>query len=86
MKKQQNHNIKVGMFVGHTSQYGMGKMPGRVIAEAGMRYGRRYVWVNYTANGKTYNSAFWDDVLLPTDAYSVVLPPTVESTSYDMWS
>lgn len=79
-------NIKVGSFVGHTSQYGMGNMPGRVIAEAGMRYGRRYVWVNYTHNGKTYNSAFWDAVLVLTDAYSPVLPPTTEITSHNLWS
>jgi hypothetical protein len=84
MKKTQ-HSIVVGMFVGHTSQYGMGKATGRVIAEAGMRYGRRYLWVNYTTKGKTFNSAFWDAVLVPSNAYSPVLPPTTESTSYDMW-
>lgn len=85
MKKHQN-SIVVGMFVGHTSQYGMGKVTGRVIAEAGMRYGRRYLWVNYTTKGKTFNSAFWDAVLLPSNYASKVQAPTVESTSYTLWS
>jgi len=84
--KNTNQAVKVGSFVGHTSQYGMGNVTGRVIAEAGARYGRRYVWVNYTTKGKTFNSAFWDAVLLLSDRYSVVLPPTTENTSHNLWS
>jgi len=84
MKKTQTQ-VRVGAFVCHTSEYGMGKVTGRVVAEAGMRYGRRYMWVNYTTKGKTYNSAFWDAVLVPSNRVSKVQAPTVESTSYDMW-
>ena len=84
--KNTKSQIKVGSFVGHTSQYGMGCVKGCVIAEAGTRYGRRYVWVNYTSKGKTFNSAFWDAVLLLSNCHSVVLPPTTENTSHNLWS
>ena len=71
-----NKDIRVGGFVSHTSKYGMGKESGRVIAEAGNRYGRRYVWINYTikATGKTYNSAFWDNVLVISSTKTIVYP------------
>lgn len=84
--KNTHQTVKVGSFVGHTSQYGMGRVTGRVVAEAGTRYGRRYVWVNYTTKGKTFNSAFWDAVLLPSNRYSPVLPPTTEFTTHNLWS
>lgn len=84
--KNTNQAVKVGTFVGHTSKHGMGNVTGCVIAEAGTRYGRRYVWVNYTTKGKTFNSAFWDAVLLPSNRYSPVLPPTTENTSHNLWS
>lgn len=71
-----NKTIRVGVYVTHTSIYGMSKESGRVIAEAGTRYGRRYVWVNYTLRktGKTYNSAFWDNVLLISSIKTTVYP------------
>jgi hypothetical protein len=68
--------IKVGSVVGHTSQYGMGNSTGMVVAEAGNKYGRRYVWVNYThpLTKKTYNCAFWDATLLLSNRAHVVRP------------
>lgn len=68
--------IKVGSTVGHTSKFGMGNSTGMVVAEAGNRYGRRYVWVNYThpKSKKTYNCAFWDAVLLLSNRLHVVRP------------
>jgi len=72
--------------VGHNSQYGMGSVTGCVVAEAGVKYGRRYLWVNYTTKGKTYNSAFWDGVLFPSNERSEVLAPTTENTSPNLWS
>ena len=71
--------IGVGSFVTHKSKYGMHNAIGRVIAEAGTKYGRRYVWVNYTVRdtNKTFNSAFWDQVLIPTTKTSVVRPGTI---------
>ena len=69
-------NIRVGQFVKHTSKYGMTEETGCVISEAGTKYGRRYVWVNYTVKktGKTYNSAFWDQVLTLSPQKSIVRP------------
>lgn len=80
--------LKVGSIVSHTSIYGMGGASGRVIAEAGTRYGRRYLWVNYTVKrtGVTYNSAFWDQALVPSNKKVVVRPPTTENTSHNLWS
>jgi hypothetical protein len=74
--KVQKSLIKVGSTVGHSSQYGMGKSTGMVVAEAGNKYGRRYVWVNYThpKTKKTYNCAFWDAVLLLSNRAHVVRP------------
>lgn len=71
-----NKRVQVGSFVSHTSKYGMAEVIGMVIAEAGNRYGRRYVWVNYTVpkRKKTYNSAFWDAVLEVSSKKSIVYP------------
>lgn len=68
--------IKVGSVVGHSSQYGMGNSTGLVVAEAGNKYGRRYVWVNYThpRSKKTYNCAFWDAVLNLSNRAHVAQP------------
>jgi hypothetical protein len=68
--------IKVGSTVGHTSKYGMGNSTGLVVAEAGNKYGRRYVWVNYThpRTKTTYNCAFWDAVLILSNRFHVVRP------------
>ena len=74
----KNKEIGVGSFVKHTSVYGMGKQSGRVIAEAGTKYGRRYVWVNYTTHNKTFNSAFWDGVLVLSSVKTPVCPSTVD--------
>lgn len=54
----------------------MSKETGAVIAEAGTRYGRRFLWINYTATktGKTYNSAFWDAVLILSPLRTPILP------------
>ena len=73
----------MGAFVSHTSIYGMTKESGRVIAEAGTRYGRRYVWVNYTikATKKTYNSAFWDQVLRISPVKTIVYPGLTPSAN-----
>lgn len=70
------NSIQVGQFVKHTSKYGMSKETGCVVSEAGTKYGRRYVWVNYTVKktGKTYNSAFWDHVLVLSPLRTKILP------------
>jgi len=74
-----NTQINIGSSVSHTSTYGMQGAHGKVVAEAGVRYGRRYVWVNYTTpkTGKTFNSAFWDQVLRPSLKNPTVLPGTI---------
>jgi hypothetical protein len=68
--------IKVGSSVSHTSIYGMAKSTGLVVAEAGNKYGRRYVWVNYTnlKTKKTYNCAFWDAVLVLSNRSQIAQP------------
>lgn len=74
-----NSPLKVGSFVTHRAKAGMGMVTGRVVAEAGAKYGRRYLWVNYTnKRGITFNSAFWDAVLRPSKQSSIVRPPTQE--------
>jgi hypothetical protein len=81
--KVQKSLIKVGVSVTHTCVYGMGKSTGLVVAEAGNRYSRRYVWVNYThpKTHKTYNCAFWDQVLRLASTKVIVRPATVELDS-----
>ena len=68
--------IHVGSTVGHSSQYGIGNSTGLVVAEAGTKYGRRYVWVNYThpRTKKTYNCAFWDAVLILSTRSQIAHP------------
>lgn len=87
MKQHTNPKIQVGRTVTHSSVYGMGLSVGYVIAEAGNRYGRRYVWVNYTVESsqKTFNSAFWDAVLTPSTRKAIVLPPTTPNNNKHLW-
>lgn len=84
--KSTQHGIKVGMTVTHSSVYGMGQAAGAVIAEAGTRYGRRYLWINYTRKGKTFNSAFWDAVLTPSSMKVTVRPPTTPNNNKNLWA
>ncbi len=79
----KNKSIRVGVSVTHTSKYGMGLATGLVVAEAGMRYGRRYVWVNYTVDSrkKTYNSAFWEEVLVFSPVKTIAYPGLTPSAN-----
>lgn len=79
----KNKDIRVGVSVTHKNKYGMTLATGLVVAEAGTRYGRRYVWVNYTIESrkKTYNSAFWDEVLVVSSIKTIAYPGLTPSAN-----
>jgi hypothetical protein len=57
--------ISLNSVVTHLSKFGMSKQAGLVVAEAGVKYGRQYVWVAWIhpLTHEIMKTAFWTQVL-----------------------
>jgi hypothetical protein len=77
--------IPIGSVVSHKSQYGMQQQSGIVLDDAGIRYGRHYVWVGWVIPGteKSYRAAFWESVLIKTsEPLKIFIERTAKSMTY----
>jgi hypothetical protein len=85
MKTPKLAPISLGRIVRHLSVYGMKEQDGLVVEDAGMKYGRHYVWVSWIdpATKTVTKTAFWDDVLvLSPQSTSDFLAKAAKSMSY----
>jgi hypothetical protein len=77
--------VPINSVVTHLSKYGMKKQAGLVVADAGTKYGRQYVWVSWVAP-KTLvvmQTAFWTQVLRVSDQTAQeFIKQTAKSMSY----
>lgn len=57
--------IPLNSVVTHNSKFGMSKQAGLVVADAGVKYGRHYVWVSWVhpETQDIMKTAFWDHIL-----------------------
>lgn len=60
--------IPLNSVVTHVSKYGMKRQSGLVVADAGTKYGRQYVWVAWIApkTQQIMKTAFWTQILRVT--------------------
>ena len=83
--KISQKNISLGAIVRHADKYGMKRMSGLVVEDAGNKYGRHYVWVAWIEpkTKEVRKTAFWDArLILANESTHSFLERTAKSTTY----
>ena len=78
--------ISLGSIVSHLSVYGMKEQSGLVVEDAGIKYGRHYVWVAWMdpKTKEVRKTAFWDARLIPaSESTHSFLKRTAKSMTCD---